>query len=108
MGYVITRPAAKHFLRTTTRMVHGVDHALFRFWESGLNVYYVDTPVVFHGGEHDSFIEPDRQVARRMRDEEDGPALTAWRRIRASVPRAIRRRRAFGRLLRGETGVTHW
>ena len=35
VGYVITRPAAEHFLTTTKRMVHGDDHALFRFWKVG-------------------------------------------------------------------------
>ena len=43
-GYVITRPGAAHFLTTAPRMVHSIDHALLCYWESGLNVFYIDPP----------------------------------------------------------------
>ena len=64
VGYVITRPAARHFIETTPRMVLGLDHALLRFWISGLNTFYVDPPVVHHGGAHDSEIDDHRVTAR--------------------------------------------
>ncbi len=61
VGYVITQPAARHFLETTPKMVL----ALLHFWMSGLDTFYIDPPVVRHGGAHDSHIEDHRRVAGR-------------------------------------------
>ena len=108
VGYVITRPAARHFLETTPRMVLAIDHALMRFWENGLNVFYVDPPVVYHGGAQDSQIEGDRSVARRLHRGRGDTASILWRRAGAGLRRAVRKRLAFRRLLRGEIGVTQW
>lgn len=106
-GYVITRAAARHFLETTPKMVLAIDQALSRFWHSGLNVFYVDPPVVHHGGD-DSQIEDSRNAARRHRANSDGMAPMLWRRTVASSRRAVVKRIAFRRLLRGEIGVTRW
>lgn len=108
VGYVITRPAARHFLETTPRMVLGLDHALLRFWVSGLNTFYVDPPVVHHGGAHDSEIDDHRVTARAERDATDASAAILWRRAVAGTRRAVKKRLAFRRLLRGEIGVTRW
>ena len=108
VGYVITRTAARHFLETTPRMVLALDHALLRFWVSGLNTFYVDPPVVHHGGAHDSEIDDHRGAARAERDTTDAPAAILWRRAVAGARRAVKKRLAFRRLLRGEIGVTRW
>ena len=108
VGYVITRPAARHFLETTPKMVLALDHALLRFWISGLNAFYVDPPVVHHGGAHDSHIDDHRGAARTERYATDPPAVILWRRAIAGARRAVKKRLAFRRLLRGEIGVTRW
>jgi len=107
-GYVITRAAAEHFLDTTPRMVLAIDQALSRVWHSGLNVFYVDPPVVHHGGADDSQIEDSRNAARRQRGATHGAAPMLWRRAVASSRRAVMKRIAFRKLLRGELGVTRW
>ncbi len=107
-GYVITRAAAQHFLETTPRMVLAIDQALSRVWHSGLNVFYVDPPVVHHGGADDSQIEDSRNAARRQRGAMHGVTSMLWRRALASGRRAVVKRIAFRKLLRGEMGVTRW
>ena len=107
-GYVITRAAARHFLETTPKMVLAIDQALSRFWHSGLNVFYVDPPVVHHGGADDSQIESSRNAARKQRGETEDLASVLWHRAVASTSRAVVKRIAFRKLLRGEIGVTRW
>lgn len=107
-GYVITRAAARHFLQTTPKMVLAIDQALSRFWHSGLNVFYVNPPVVHHGGVDDSQIEDSRNTSRRERAEKDSLTSIVWRRVIASSRRAVMKRVAFRKLLRGEIGVTRW
>ena len=107
-GYVITREAAQHFLETTPKMILALDHALLRFWASGLNTFYIDPPVVYPGAIDDSQIEGGRRAAREIQHERDGAALVLWRRIVAGGRRAVKKRVAFRKLLRGEIGVTRW
>lgn len=106
-GYVITRVAARYFLETTPKMVLAIDQALSRFWDSGLNVFYVDPPVVYHGGVEDSQIEESRNASRRNRADRDTLASIIWRRAIAGTRRAVKKRVAFRKLLHGEIGVTH-
>lgn len=108
VGYVITRHAAEHFLKTTPKMVFAIDNALFRYWLSGLNVFYVDPSAVLHGGAHDSLIELQRQSALRERDEADPALVVGWRRLRARCIRAVREHSTFRKLVRGELSVTQW
>lgn len=107
-GYVITRDAARHFLENTPMMMWEIDQALSRFWENGLNVFYVDPPVVSHDEEDDSQIERDRRLARTEHKRAEGVIPVTWRRVVSAVSRDIRRRIAFRRLMRGEIGVTPW
>ena len=107
-GYVITRDAARHFLENTPRMMWEIDQVLPRFWENGLNVYYVDPPVAFHNEENDSQIEQDRNRSRRHQRKTDGSLTILWRRTAAAIRRSRQRRQAFRLLLDGEIGVTHW
>ncbi len=107
-GYVITRDAACHFLKNTPKMMWEIDQALPRFWESGLNVYYIDPPVVFHDERNDSQIEVFRQNSRKKQKDTDAAIVILVRRIISSLVRMIRRYLAFRRLLRGEIGVTSW
>ncbi len=108
VGYVITRQAAEHFLRNNPRMVLAVDHALFRFWASGLNTFYVDPPAVYHGGADDSEIHGGRRAASTTQRDNDSLPLILWRRAVAGGRRSVRKRLAFRRLLRGDIGVTRW
>lgn len=108
VGYVITRDAAGHFLRNTPRMVLAIDHALFRFWASGLNTFYVDPPVVHHGGADDSEIHGGRRAASATHRDSDSFPVILWRRAVAGGRRSVRKRLAFRRLLRGDIGVTRW
>ena len=107
-GYVITREAARNFLESTPLMMWEIDQALSRFWENGLNVFYVDPPVVFHNEKNNSQIEGDRNRSRQRQREADGTAYVLWRRTVAAVQRSIRRRAAFRLLLDGRIGVTRW
>ena len=105
-GYVITRDAARHFLENTPLMIREIDQTLSRFWENGLNVFYIDPPVVSHDEQDDSQIERDRRLARTEHKRAEGVLSVTWRRILSNVSHDIRRRVAFRRLLRGEIGVT--
>ncbi len=107
-GYVITRDAARHFLENTPRMMREIDQALSRFWESGLNVFYIDPPVVSHDEQDDSQIERDRKLARKTHMSADGVMYVFWRQMVSALVREVQRRIAFRRLLRGEIGVTPW
>ena len=53
-------------------MMREIDQALSRFWESGLNVFYIDPPVVSHDEQDDSQIERDRKLARKKQMSADG------------------------------------
>ncbi|MYJ94179.1 MAG: glycosyltransferase family 25 protein [Proteobacteria bacterium] len=107
-GYVITRDAAQHFLKNTPKMMWEIDQALPRFWENGLNVYYLDPPVVFHDERNDSQIEQFRRISRRKQKDTDAAMVILWRRVSSALVRMVRRHLAFRRLMRGEIGVTPW
>ncbi|MDE0033641.1 MAG: glycosyltransferase family 25 protein [Deltaproteobacteria bacterium] len=97
-GYVITRTAARHLLDTTPKMVLSTDHAVLRYWANGLNVFYVDPPVVHHGGYENTFIGTDRTVSRRLRTESDY-TVGFWRRAVTGVSRSVQKHIAFRRLV---------
>ena len=107
-GYVLTREAARHFLEHTPKMIREIDQAIPRFWESGLNVFYVDPPVVSHGEQNDSQIETDRERSRLVQKHADSRAYILWRRLVSGVTRELRRRPAFRRLMQGDISVTPW
>ena len=107
-GYVITRDAAHHFLENTPKMTWEIDQALPRFWENGLNVYYLDPPVVFHDERNDSQIEQFRTISRRKQKDTEAATVILGRRVASALVRAVRRHWAFRRLMRGEVGVTSW
>ena len=102
-GYVITRDAARRLLDRTPRMVREIDHVLSRFWESGLNVFYVDPPVVREDGGCDSQIEQtrsaERAAHRRLRRRHP---VVLWRRLTATIHNDLERRLAFRRLHRSD------
>jgi len=105
-GYVITREAARHFLENTPMMMWEIDQAIPRFWENGLNVFYVDPPVVSEDERNDSQIERYRALSRKKQRRNDGVIFVVWRRVVSAIARDIRRRAAFSRRQRGEFGVT--
>ena len=102
-GFVITREAAKRLLERTPRMFRDFDHALSYFWENGLNVFYVDPPVVWEDQTSSSLIDEtrskERLAHRRVRRRQ--PAVLA-RHIAFTVLRDFKRRTAFRRLLRSD------
>ena len=51
LGYVISKNGAGRFLERCPKIVHQIDHTLHAYWETGLNVFSLETPVVFHGNE---------------------------------------------------------
>lgn len=79
-------------------MVREIDQVLTRFWDNGLNVLYVDPPVICHAGV-ESLIGPSRDAVRSQRRH--SPATIA-RQIVAAVSRDVRRRIVFRRLLRND------
>ena len=99
-GYVITRDAARRFLQRTPCMVREIDQALSRFWDNGLNVLYVDPPVVWHGGETASQIEETRRAEQAAHRQSGLRPTILARRLIAGIHRDVRRRIAFRRLLR--------
>ena len=97
-GYIITRTAARHLLDTTPKMVLSTDHAVLRYWTNGLNVFYVDPPVVHHGGYEGTFIGINRTVSRRLRAESDY-TVSLWQRAASGFSRSVRKYLAFRRLM---------
>ena len=58
-GYVISKAAAGKLLNRYPRIIHQYDHTLHTYWENGLNLFSLQTPVVSHGnaaGNH-SFLQ---------------------------------------------------
>lgn len=55
-AYIITREAAKRFIKRVPRMVHTFDNALCRYWEHGITTFSLDPPVVFHADDGKSSI----------------------------------------------------
>ena len=103
---MLTRDAARHFLKNTSKMIWEIDQALSRFWENGLNVFYLAPPVVSQDENCDSQIEGDREHSRRTQRRNDGVMHVFCRRIESALVRETHRRLAFRRLMRGEIGVT--
>ena len=50
-GYVVSKKGASRFLKNCPRIVHQIDHTLHAYWETGLNVFSLETPVVIDGNE---------------------------------------------------------
>ena len=50
-GYLVSKKGAKRFLQSCPKIVHQIDHMLHAYWENGLNVFSLETPVVFDGNE---------------------------------------------------------
>ena len=106
-GYVVTRKGAKQLLERVPRMVREIDHVLSRFWESDLNVFYVDPPVVREDGANDSQIQESRSVERSMhrRIRRNRPTILI-RRLAAILDHDIRRRIAFRQLVHSDRANT--
>ena len=98
-GYVITRDAAYRFLEMTPKMMWTIDQAINNYWENGLNIYYLDPPVVIHG-EQASQIESDRRQSRQLHRQTENAIITLWRRTPWSIRRYLSRRREFKRRIR--------
>ena len=100
-GYVITCEAARLLLKRTPRMVREIDHVLSRFWESDLNVLYLDPPVVKEDDSNDSQIHETRILERlaHRRERWRRPAILV-KRLAAIINHDVRRRVAFRKLRR--------
>ncbi len=104
-GFVISREAARHLTATFPRMVREIDQVVPRFWENGLRVGYVDPPLVHLDTTLYSQIENTRTRSRRQHGEEVPAYLRLWRRLATSLPASYRRRRIYGKMLKGEWGL---
>ncbi len=104
-GYVITREAARHFLEVIPKMIREIDQSLSRFWDNGLNVFYIDPPVAWSEGEDDSQIEAGRAESRRKQQSDENRFLVLGRRASAGLRREVIKRVSFRKLMRGEIGV---
>ena len=99
-GYVITRDAARRFLTQTPKMTWALDQAINNYWENGLNIYYLEEPVVFHGGSEDSLIEQDRKRSRELHRRTENQMMILCRRIPWTIQRYLSRRQEFLRRVR--------
>ncbi|MDX2027888.1 MAG: glycosyltransferase family 25 protein [Alphaproteobacteria bacterium] len=59
-GYVITREGAEKFLSVMPPFNHMVDKEMHRTWANGINLYGLETPVVFHADEGHSYLDETR------------------------------------------------
>ncbi|MCE2453026.1 MAG: glycosyltransferase family 25 protein [Nitrospinae bacterium] len=50
-SYVVSKIGASRFLKNCPRIVHQIDHTLHAYWENGMEVFSLETPVVFDGNE---------------------------------------------------------
>ena len=50
-SYVVSKKGAKRFLQNCPKIIHQIDHTLHAYWETGLNVFSLETPIVFDGNE---------------------------------------------------------
>ena len=102
-GYVITRVAARLLIERTPRMIREIDHVLSRFWESGLNVLYLDPPVVREDRAHTSQIHETRNAVRlaHRRERRRRPTILI-RRLTATITNDVKRRIAFRHLLQSD------
>ena len=102
LGYVISRGAAGKLLRRYPKMVHQLDHTLHAYWESGLNVFSLEHPVVFHGNEAGSHSFLQETADGRS----DRPAGTLPRRIRSLLREEVLKRKFFRRRMNSHDRAT--
>lgn len=50
-SYVVSKNGARRLLERFPRIINRTDHTLHAYWETGLNVFSLETPVVFDGNE---------------------------------------------------------
>lgn len=50
-SYVVSKKGAGRLLGRFPKIINRTDHTLHAYWESGLNVFSLETPVVFDGNE---------------------------------------------------------
>ena len=81
-------------------MTWEIDQAINYYWENGLNILYLDPPVVFHGDRGVSQIEGDRALSRQRHRDTANPAYVLWRRGIHCIRREFSRRREFRRRVR--------
>ena len=58
-SYVVSKKGASRLLERFPKIINRTDHTLHAYWETGLNVFSLETPVVFDGteaGDH-SFLQ---------------------------------------------------
>lgn len=67
-GYVVSKKGASRLLERYPRIIHRTDHTIHAYWEHGLSVFSLETPVVFHGNEagaHSFLRETERSRPKR-------------------------------------------
>lgn len=102
LGYVISQGAAEKLLRRYPKMVHQLDHTLHAYWESGLNVFSLEDPVVFHGNEAGSHSFLQETAGERS----SRPARTLPRRLRSLLREEVLKRKSFRRRMNSHDRAT--
>ena len=95
-SYVVSKKGAKRFLQNCPKIIHQIDHTLHAYWETGLNVFSLETPAVFHGNEADghSFL----QEAADSRPSRNFSKL--GRRVLSNLREEVLKRLFFNRMVR--------
>ena len=102
LGYVISRGAAGKLFRRYPKMVHQLDHTLHAYWESGLDVFSLKDPVVFHGNEAGSHSFLQETAGGRS----SRPARTLPPRFRSLLREEVLKRKFFRRRINSHDGAT--
>ncbi len=98
VGYVITRNAAKAFLRATPRFVHAVDKEMHRYWASNLDIYGLSRPIVVHNDAGHSYLAETRLDHRqqdRIKYPDAGQLHSRLQRFRTKMVDTVFKRLAF-------------
>ena len=96
MGYIITRNAVQRYFERVPKIVHQIDHSLYAYWEHGLKIFSLDSPVVHHGNQSGSHsYRQEIRTVRRYR-----PVTELAKRLRTELREGFRERRIFKERIR--------
>lgn len=99
-GVVFTRAGAAKYLERIPRMFRETDHSITYFWENGLDIFYLDPPVVSHDDSMESQIESQRRLSRKRNRTAFSTISRSWYRAIGRLRTRHERRRAWRELMR--------
>ena len=95
-SYVVSKIGASRLLERFPKIVNRTDHTLHAYWENGLNVFSLETPVVFDGNEAGGY-----SFLQEAKDSR--PSRNLWklgRRVISNLREEILKRVYFSRKVR--------